>query len=76
MSNSPLLIMIQDISDSFFLRFGDLPLVIPVVVLSVVGGVIGVIEIHIPFIAPIVVSVPVIQVKKRLHLAPSFSKAS
>ena len=54
--------MVQNIFDPFFFGFGNFPLIVPEVILPVVGGVVGVVEILMLLIASVVVAMAVIGV--------------
>ena len=60
-------VMIQYTFDPFLFAFGNFPFIVPVVVLSVVGGIVGVIDIPVLFVAAVVVSVAVIQLISGKH---------
>ena len=60
-------VMVQYVPYPLFFAFGHFPFVVPVVVLSVVGGIVGVVDIPVPFIAPVVIPVAVIQLIPGKH---------
>lgn len=67
-----LFIMIQDVPYPFLFRFGNLPFIIAEIVFLVIGGIIGVIEIIISFVAAVVIAVAIVQLPNIFHRYPSF----
>jgi hypothetical protein len=64
--------MVQNVFDPLFFRLGDLPFVVAEVVFFVIRGIIGVIEIIVPFIAAVVIAVAIVQLPDIFHIFLSF----
>ena len=60
-------IMIQDIPYPFFFCPGNLPFVVAEVVFLVIRGIIGIIEILIPFVAAVVIAVSIVKLPDAFH---------